>query len=473
MTIEPRLHLAILLLCVAVTPALAEDDTAAEDHRNWLQKQVERRVSHHDRELPWLVGDFNLWSGVASAAVLGVTLERAARDDPFKGLGGVFGEKGPVVNLGDELYKLTPGAAYVTSLAAKDYRGFVYMGLHNVFSSGAMKLLKDEVGQRRPGDQSNTSFPSGHTNTAFLGAAFLQQRYGSMWGIPSYISAALVAWSRVYGNKHYVNDVVSGASIGMMSAWAIVPPYDAQRRAHWEDPDRERPFSYEWEMTLNDIDRNVVQAPDGSGDLFTSPFDRQTNEPWANSHVAFEYRPNARQAWAGRFTPWESRSFGQFAQPTQFAGELFPAGEQLRIAHLLWNWGAQYRHAVVDGDALRVRFGAGISGQRAEQEIFVVDDTQPERRGQSAVASASVYYAVGHVDADVRIFSKLWLSGEADYGTAGDSEFLDWSARLKLRVDARWDIAVGWRSYRSDLRDASLRNDFERSGAALNVVYSF
>jgi len=336
-----------------------------------------------------------------------------------------------------------------------------------------VSALKSGVGQRRPGNQNDQSFPSGHTNTAFLGAAFMQQRYGSKWGIPSYISAIMVAYTRVYGNKHYVNDTIAGASIGMMSAWAIVPPYEIERRRHWEDLERERPFSYEFEMTLNDIDRNLVQSPNGTGDWFTSPFDADTNEPWANSHIGFEYRKNDRQSFAGRFSPWETRSFGQFDQPTTFADETFSANQDLRIAHFLWAYGLQYRHVVLRNERLRLRLGAGMTIQDADYEVFVVDEALAEKRGQSASASASVIYAVGHADIDVKLFWKMYLIGEVDHGTEGSSDFLDWSARLTLRLNAKWDASIGWREYSSNMVENSLRNDFERSGPAANFIYSF
>jgi len=395
------LALALMLLLATLSSAVADDDAVAVENENWLQHQV-NRISHKERELPWLVGDFNAYSGLASAVVIGMTINATSNTEPFRGLGGEVGVKGDMVELGDGLSNLLPIAAYATSLLAKDYRGFVYMGIHNAVSSTVVSVLKSGVGQRRPGDQNDTSFPSGHTNTAFLGAAFMQQRYGSKWGIPSYISAIIVAYTRVYGNKHYVNDTIAGASIGMMSAWAIVPPYETERRRHWEDLERERPFSYEFEMTLNDIDRNLVQAPNGSGDWFTSPFDADTNEPWANSHIGFEYRKNDRQSFAGRFSPWEMRSFGQFDQPTTFSGETFPANQDLRIAHFLWAYGVQYRHVVMQNERLRLRLGAGLTVQDADYEIFVVDEAQPEKRGQSASASASVFYAVGHADIDVK-----------------------------------------------------------------------
>ncbi len=448
----------------------AEDDPP--DAPGWYFEQV-GKISHKERELPWLVGDFNLYSGLAAALIAGVAIDHADRDPSVGGLGGVIGTEGDFVKLGDDIYTAIPGTGYLTSLLAKDYRGFVYMGIHNAVSSAVMSSLKTGVGQRRPGDQSNTTFPSGHTNTAFLGAAFMQQRYGSKWGIPSYVSAVIVAWSRVHGNKHFVNDTVAGASIAMMSSWALVPPYDRERRDHWLDMERERPLSYEFEMTLNDIDRNTIQAPRGSGDRFAMPYDRQTNEPWANSHIEVEYRANDRQAWSARFSPWEVRSFGQFSQPTTFAGQTFQANQQLRLAHFLWAYGAQYRHTLVKNERLRFRLGAGLTGQEAEVDIFVVDDTQPEKRGQTAKASADLFYAVAHADVEFRLGGKFLVTGELDYGYSGNGDFSDLSAALTWRINPKWDASVGWRNYTSKIDKDGLFNDFERSGPAFNFVYSF
>jgi membrane-associated phospholipid phosphatase len=462
------------LVCLAsiLNPAIAEEERVAVQKPGFLDRQIEK-IPHEQLDLPWLTGDFNIWGGVASAAVVGIATDRASDDSPIGGLGGRNGETGPVVEFGERLSTLSLSTAYLTALSARDYRGVAYMGIHNIVSSGLVKALKRQVGQRRPGDQDDRSFPSGHTNTAFLAAAFMQQRYGARWGIPSYISAFLVGWSRIYGNKHYVNDIIGGASIGMMSAWAIVPPYDAERLARWRDLERERKFRYEWEMTLNDVDRNQVQAPMGTGDTFRSPLDTDTDEPWANSHAAFEYRLDEHRSIHGRFSPWELRSFGQFSSPTSFAGTTFPADEDLRVAHLMWTYGAQYRQSLLHGERLTARWGLGVSGQYTEQEIFVVDESQPEGRGLSAKSDAHAWYGVFHVDADLKLFWKLFFGAEAELGLASDNSYLDWSARLKARLNAKWELSLGWREFETDLKDDALRNDFKRSGLALNLGYAF
>lgn len=461
---------ALALMGLMATSAVADDSEIPEE-RNFIMRTWDR-LPDEERDIPWLVGDFNGWSGLASAALIGMAINKADGGNSIGGLGGQGAESG-FAELGDDIYKVIPGTAYATSLLAKDYRGFVLMAVHNGISSGVMSNLKSAIGQRRPGDQDDTSYPSGHTNTAFLGAAFIQQRYGSRWGIPAYISAAIVGWSRIYGNKHYMNDVISGASIAMISAWAIVPPYDSDRRARWEDLNRERKFLYEWEMTLNDVDRNIVQAPSGSGDSFTSPLDTEVNEPWANSHLAFEYLFNPRQSVFASFSPWEIRSFGQFTQATDFAGQTFPADEQIRVAHLLWNFGVQYRHSVIQNERLVIRVGAGAAGLYADEEIFVVDDTQPEQRGQSASASATEFYPVVHADIEINLFWKILLDAETDYGKGGGNEVTDWSVRLKLRFNRKWDTSIGWREFASDFSDSELRDDFRRSGPLLNVTYAF
>jgi membrane-associated phospholipid phosphatase len=59
------------------------------------------------------------------------------------------------------------------------------------------------------------SFPSGHATSAFTGAAFLQMRYGWELGLPAYVVATYVAYSRVEAERHHTSDVVAGVAIGI------------------------------------------------------------------------------------------------------------------------------------------------------------------------------------------------------------------------------------------------------------------
>jgi len=87
--------------------------------------------------------------------------------------------------------------------------------------SSAVQGMKKGFGVERPDGSSYTSFPSGHTATAFLGAHILFREYKdvSPWiGIAGYASAASVGTMRVINKKHWVSDVVTGAGIGILSA---------------------------------------------------------------------------------------------------------------------------------------------------------------------------------------------------------------------------------------------------------------
>jgi membrane-associated phospholipid phosphatase len=93
-----------------------------------------------------------------------------------------------------------------------------------MLAGGITYGTKITIGRERP-DKSNTkSFPSGHTETAFVAAEFLYQEYKdkSIWiGIGGYSVATFVGIARVYNNRHWVSDVVAGAGIGILSTKAV------------------------------------------------------------------------------------------------------------------------------------------------------------------------------------------------------------------------------------------------------------
>ncbi len=83
--------------------------------------------------------------------------------------------------------------------------------------------LKHLVQKPRPvGD--NLSFPSGHTAASFAGASFIQKRYGWRYGIPAYIAASYVGWSRVAADQHYSEDVVAAAALAIYVNEIFVTP---------------------------------------------------------------------------------------------------------------------------------------------------------------------------------------------------------------------------------------------------------
>jgi membrane-associated phospholipid phosphatase len=64
----------------------------------------------------------------------------------------------------------------------------------------------------------NNSFPSGHTVTAFAAATVLAYlAVSKRWGFIFLLFAMAVAYSRMYLSQHFLEDVMAGSIIGVMS----------------------------------------------------------------------------------------------------------------------------------------------------------------------------------------------------------------------------------------------------------------
>jgi len=100
--------------------------------------------------------------------------------------------------------------------------------LSKILEGGIVGATKRITGRERPDASNNHSFPSGHTSTAFVAAEFLHQEYKdkSIWiSIGGYTVASFVGVARIYNNKHWLSDVVTGAGIGILSTKAVYWAY--------------------------------------------------------------------------------------------------------------------------------------------------------------------------------------------------------------------------------------------------------
>jgi len=109
---------------------------------------------------------------------------------------------------------LLPAGAVAGALLAKDNRGLGQFAGAYASTMTVVYVLKPTIDRTRP-DGGHHSFPSGHTASAFAGAAFIQRRYGWRVGGPAYALASFVGVSRVEAKRHHPSDVVAGAVIGI------------------------------------------------------------------------------------------------------------------------------------------------------------------------------------------------------------------------------------------------------------------
>ena len=66
------------------------------------------------------------------------------------------------------------------------------------------------------------AFPSGHSSATFATAAVLERHLGYRGSWPMFVVAGYVAASRLHDNRHYLSDVVFGASLGIATGWTVV-----------------------------------------------------------------------------------------------------------------------------------------------------------------------------------------------------------------------------------------------------------
>jgi membrane-associated phospholipid phosphatase len=122
--------------------------------------------------------------------------------------------KSTTEKIGDAGQIVLPAAGLVAAALHKDGKGA--LELVEAFGSTmiVVYVLKVSVDRTRP-NGGGQSFPSGHTASAFSGAAFLQQRYGWAYGVPAYLAAAFVGYSRVESRNHWTSDVLAGGALGI------------------------------------------------------------------------------------------------------------------------------------------------------------------------------------------------------------------------------------------------------------------
>jgi len=138
----------------------------------------------------------------------------------------------------DDYLQYAPAAGvYALSLtgAAKPKHGFkdqtILLANAYLLCGATVLTIKHATQVSRPNSGARTSFPSGHTTTAFVGAHILYKEYKDVApyiGGLGYLSAATVGALRMVNQRHWLSDVVTGAGLGMLCAevsYLMLPMY--------------------------------------------------------------------------------------------------------------------------------------------------------------------------------------------------------------------------------------------------------
>lgn len=124
----------------------------------------------------------------------------------------------------DDYLRFLPSAShlFLGFTGVKSKHNFKERLLISATSHAAMLVMgygsKFIIKEQRPDMSNKHSFPSGHVALAFTGAELIRSEYGTAYGIAGYAVATGVAFLRLYNNKHWFNDILMGAGIGILSA---------------------------------------------------------------------------------------------------------------------------------------------------------------------------------------------------------------------------------------------------------------
>lgn len=175
--------------------------------------------THHFRADEWLIpGGVAVFGAICVKASWGKNLR--------ENLHNTFSQKGLNKTSIDNYIQYAP-AALTLGLGlcgVKGQHAFKDRAIIMMMSYATMAIVvnaaKYTFKEKRPDSSSRNSFPSGHTATAFVGAEMLYQEYRTThpWiGYTAYGLSAAVAYLRMHNDRHWANDVLAGAAVGMLS----------------------------------------------------------------------------------------------------------------------------------------------------------------------------------------------------------------------------------------------------------------
>ena len=401
-----------------------------------------------------------------------------------------------IVEAGDVLQIVLPLGALGSTFLTDDKEG--RWQFTKSFGAGWLttRVLKVVVGKTRPNSGNQESFPSGHTFGAFSGAAFIDTRYGHLWGIPSYIAAAFVGASRVVGDAHYLDDVIAGGSIAMFSNWAYATPFYSPVtvtpamfagdgvgvQVHLADAGNKTPIGgtyaesekrrypqwrYSLAMGPAFLNKNEIRAPRGSGTSFDLNSFSKNDDPVTTAAGILEVDLDGRNELMLMAQPFEARDRGQFNNPVSFGGKTFPAGTDIRSRYLKYDVAGRWRYNLAPEGPWGAKLGAGINAQIVEVELATESRT---------------------VGAEVKDYSVLpYLSGELSYQftpkvdglvyvegiTISSDLLLDTGVAVGYRFNEHWDASLGYTYYKRQIDIDELRNDAIYNIIVASLGYSF
>lgn len=397
-----------------------------------------------------------------------------------------------VTDAGTILQYVLPVAAGGAALVQGDWKGLEQFGFSFTTTMAVVYGTKYLTDQYRPDDSTGDSYPSGHTASAFSGAAFINHRYGWEYGLPSFAAAAFVGYSRIQANRHYLDDVVAGASIALLSDCAWVFPLSddialaplaapgavgiAVRSVNGSvpasaAPERDRGFAprfrFEFEFGPTWEIKNEVTVPPGLGTTIdlNRYFDGDSH-PAPAPRASLEFFAGGGHELMALIAPSDSGWVsGKLGAVTWFADKMFLFGPDIRFEHQCNVY--QFRYCYRPDWSEDWTFKAGLAAAFYNVKVQIRDQEQDASVNELS-ALPLLYLHLGYCFAP-----GLEVFAEASGMSASRDQALDATCKVRYRLSARWDLAAGYRFQQVALDSEDIRSDYRTSSFALSIGYSF
>ncbi|WP_163938045.1 phosphatase PAP2 family protein [Paraferrimonas sp. SM1919] len=388
-----------------------------------------------------------------------------------------------VSEVGDWVQIIVPASGFFSALAIEDYDGAWQVTKGVAATSAITHTLKFGFGRFRPDASSPNSFPSGHTSAAFSGAAFIDHRYHNYWAIPAYGAAAFVGFSRVHANKHFMDDVLAGASIATLTSLYFTEPHQGKWQATpaqvGDNPGVN--FSYHPDANSNHITKtdfkysyqlnigaaNNTQNINGiSNSIDLSHFNGNEN-PHTFAAAILNVQTTKAQQLQLEFVPFEGRTYSRLSHANHFLGKEFQGGETLVSAYRLWSLHSDYQFTLARTIDWQLHGGIGLSSQFVQIEL----DNEPGTKYQNQ----SVSHFMPNINATSRYqFSERWsIDANTRFSQIDCNKLFEINGQVNYQLSNQWQTGLFFGRYQHTIDRKTFFNKVAYNYGGLKMKYQF
>ena len=143
----------------------------------------------------------------------GATLRSAARSVP-----GALDVAGPVARGMSPAFRLVVAGLIVRPSTRRTGVEALAAGVAAALTA---RVLRDELGRRRPGARTEGGFPSRHAAASAAIAGVVASRDARLGGLLA-LAAGVGGAARIATAEHEPGDIAAGAALGLATSWGIV-----------------------------------------------------------------------------------------------------------------------------------------------------------------------------------------------------------------------------------------------------------